>query len=160
MAAGSSTDFDLIVLGAGTGGYTAAFRAAQLGMNVALVDQGKIGGTCLHIGCIPTKALIESAEQFARLKKAKEFGIVLAGQPGFDYEAIAKRRDQVVKRMWTGLKSLVDKNKVTWIGGRARFDGPTTIRISLNGEDGTPAAGGERVITARNVVIDRKSGGW
>jgi dihydrolipoamide dehydrogenase len=153
MAAGSSTDFDLIVLGAGTGGYTAAFRAAQLGMRVALVDQGKIGGTCLHIGCIPTKALIESAELFARLKKAKEFGIVLDGQPGFDYEAIAKRRDQIVKRMWTGLKSLVDKNKVTWIGGRARFDGPTTIRISLNGEDGTPAAGGERVITARNVII-------
>ena len=62
MAAGSSPDFDLIVLGAGTGGYTAAFRAAQLGMNVALVDEGKIGGTCLHVGCIPTKALLESAD--------------------------------------------------------------------------------------------------
>ena len=61
MAASSSTDFDLIVLGAGTGGYTAAFRAAQLGMRVALVDSGKIGGTCLHVGCIPTKALLESA---------------------------------------------------------------------------------------------------
>ena len=65
MAASSTTDFDLIVLGAGTGGYTAAFRAAQLGMRVALVDQGKIGGTCLHVGCIPTKALLESAELFA-----------------------------------------------------------------------------------------------
>src|SRR5450759_3084129 len=121
MAAGSSPDFDLIVLGAGTGGYTAAFRAAQLGMSVALIDQGKIGGTCLHVGCIPTKALLESAEFLARLKKAKEFGIVLEGQPGFDYEAIAKRRDQVVKRMWTGLKSLIEKNKVTWIAGLARF---------------------------------------
>jgi dihydrolipoamide dehydrogenase len=153
MAAGSSPDFDLIVLGAGTGGYTAAFRAAQLGMRVALVDQGKIGGTCLHVGCIPTKALLESAEFFARLKKAKEFGILLEGQPGFDFEAIAKRRDQIVKRMWTGLKSLVDKNKVTWIGGRARFDGPTTIRVSLNGDDGTPGAGGERAITAKDVII-------
>ena len=157
MAAGSSTDFDLIVLGAGTGGYTAAFRAAQLGMRVALVDQGKIGGTCLHVGCIPTKALLESAEFFARLKKAKDFGIVLEGQPGFDFEAIAKRRDQVVKRMWTGLKSLVDKNKVIWIGGRGRFEGPTTIRIALNGADGAPAggpgAGGERVVTARDVII-------
>ena len=151
MAAGSSPDFDLIVLGAGTGGYTAAFRAAQLGMNVALIDQGKIGGTCLHIGCIPTKALLESAELFTRIKKAKEFGILLEGQPGFDYEAIAKRRDQVVKRMWTGLKSLVDKNKVTWIAGRARFDGPTTIRVALLAEDG--AASGERVVTAKNVII-------
>jgi dihydrolipoamide dehydrogenase len=155
MAAGSSPDFDLIVLGAGTGGYTAAFRAAQLGMNVALVDQGKIGGTCLHVGCIPTKALLESAEFFARIKKAKDFGILLESQPGFDYEAIARRRDQVVKRMWTGLKSLVDKNKVTWIAGRARFEGPTTIRVMLSGEDGVSGAGGggERVITAKNVII-------
>jgi dihydrolipoamide dehydrogenase len=153
MAAGSSPDFDLIVLGAGTGGYTAAFRAAQLGMSVALVDPGKIGGTCLHVGCIPTKALLESAEFFARLKKAKEFGILLEGQPGFDYEAIAKRRDQVVKRMWTGLKGLVDKNKVTFIGGRGRFEGPTKIRVALNGEDGKPGAGGERVITAKDVII-------
>jgi dihydrolipoamide dehydrogenase len=153
MAAGSSPDFDLIVLGAGTGGYTAAFRAAQLGLSVALVDQGKIGGTCLHIGCIPTKALLESAEMFARLKKAKEFGIVLEGKPGFDYAAIAARRDQVVKRMWTGLKGLVDKNKVTWIAGRARFEGPTTIRVKLNGEDGGSGGGGSRVITAKDVII-------
>jgi dihydrolipoamide dehydrogenase len=163
MAASSNTDFDLIVLGAGTGGYTAAFRAAQLGMRVALIDSSKIGGTCLHVGCIPTKALLESAEFFARLKKAKEFGLVIEGKPGFDYDAIAKRRDQIVKRMWTGLKSLVDKNKVTWIAGRGRFDGPspagaspagaTTIRVALNGEDGTPGAGGERTITAKDVII-------
>jgi dihydrolipoamide dehydrogenase len=151
MAAGSSPDFDLIVIGAGTGGYTAAFRAAQLGLNVALVDSGKIGGTCLHIGCIPTKALIESAEFYARLKKAKDFGIVLDGQPGFDYKAIAARRDAVVKRMWTGLRGLVDKNKVTWIAGRARFEGPTTVRVALVAEDGSAA--GERVITARDVII-------
>src|SRR5512140_3498687 len=144
MAAGSSTDFDVIVLGAGTGGYSAAFRAAQLGLRVALVDASKIGGTCLHVGCIPTKALLESAEFFGRLKKAKDFGIVLEGQPTIDYAAIAARRDQVVKRMWTGLKGLVDKNKVTWFGGRARFENPTTIVVALNGEDGTPGAGGER----------------
>jgi dihydrolipoamide dehydrogenase len=153
MAGGSSTDFDVIVLGAGTGGYTAAFRAAQLGLRVALVDQGKVGGTCLHVGCIPTKALLESAELFARLKKAKDFGIVLEGQPGFDFDVIARRRDQVVKRMWTGLRGLVDKNKVTWIAGRARFEGPTTIRVALNGEDGAPGGGGERVVTAGDVII-------
>jgi dihydrolipoamide dehydrogenase len=149
----SGPDFDLIVLGAGTGGYTAAFRAAQLGLKVALVDQGKIGGTCLHVGCIPTKALLESAEFFARTKKARDFGILLQGTPGFDYAAIAARRDAVVKRMWTGLRGLVDKHKVTWLGGRGRFTGPTTIRVSLNGEDGSPGAGGERTITARDVII-------
>jgi dihydrolipoamide dehydrogenase len=155
MAAGSSNDFDLIVLGAGTGGYTAAFRAAQLGMRVALVDQGKIGGTCLHVGCIPTKALLESAELFARLKKAKDFGILLEGQPGFDFEQIARRRDQVVKRMWTGLKGLVDKNKVTWVAGRGRLDGAGTVRVALVGEDGTPIGGaaGEQVLKARNVIL-------
>jgi dihydrolipoamide dehydrogenase len=153
MAAGSSSDFDLIVLGGGTGGYTAAFRAAQLGLRVALVEQGKIGGTCLHLGCIPTKALLESAELFARLKKAKEFGILLEGQPGFDFEAIARRRDQVVKRMWTGLKSLVDKNKVTWVGGRGRLEGAGTVRVALNGEDGAPGAGGESLLHAKNVIL-------
>ena len=74
MTAGSANEFDLIVIGAGTGGYAAAFRASQLGMNVALVDAGKIGGTCLHVGCIPTKALLESAELLARTKKAADFG--------------------------------------------------------------------------------------
>jgi dihydrolipoamide dehydrogenase len=149
----ADTDFDLIVLGAGTGGYTAAFRAAQLGMRVALVDQGKIGGTCLHVGCVPTKALLESAELYARLKKAKDFGILLEGQPGFDFEAIAKRRDAVVKRMWTGLSGLIGKNKVTWVAGRGRLDGGTTVRVSLNGEDGTPGGGGEQVLHAKNVIL-------
>jgi dihydrolipoamide dehydrogenase len=153
MAAGSSNDFDLIVLGAGTGGYSAAFRAAQLGMRVALVDQAKIGGTCLHVGCIPTKALLESAELFARLKKAAEFGIVLEGKPAVDIEAMARRRDQVVKRMWTGLRGLVDKNKVAWFGGRGRLEGATTVRIALNGADGAPNTGGEQVLHAANVIL-------
>ena len=153
MPADSSSDFDLRVLGAGTGGYTAAFRASQLGMRVALVDPAKIGGTCLHVGCIPTKALIESAEFFARIKKAKDFGILIEGQPGFDYEAIAKRRDAVVKRMWTGLNGLIAKNKVTWVAGRGRLDGPGTVRVSLNGEDGTPGGGGEQVLRAKDVIL-------
>ncbi|MGA3057908.1 MAG: dihydrolipoyl dehydrogenase [Candidatus Limnocylindrales bacterium] len=153
MAAGSSNDFDLIVLGAGTGGYTAAFRAAQLGLRVGLVDQGKIGGTCLHVGCIPTKALLESAELFARLKKAGDYGIVLKGQAGLDFDAIARRRDQIVKRMWTGLKSLVDKNKVTWVAGRGRLEGAGTVRVALNGADVTSGAGGERVLHATDVIL-------
>src|SRR5919106_1592997 len=98
MAVGSSNDFDLVVLGAGTGGYSAAFRAAQLGLKVALVDQAKIGGTCLHIGCIPTKALLESAAFVERVRHAKEFGLMLPGDVEVDYVQMAARRDQVVKR--------------------------------------------------------------
>jgi dihydrolipoamide dehydrogenase len=153
MAVGSSNDFDLVVLGAGTGGYTAAFRAGQLGLKVALVDEGKIGGTCLHRGCIPTKALLESAGFADRLRHAKDFGLVLPGEATIDYAQMAVRRDQVVKRMWTGLKTLVDKNKVTWIAGRGTLDGPQKIRVSQPGEDGTPGGGGERVLQATDVIL-------
>ena len=153
MAVGSSNDFDLVVLGAGTGGYTAAFRAAQLGLKVALVDEDKIGGTCLHRGCIPTKALLESAAFAERLRHAKDFGFDIGGEPTLDYKQVAARRDQVVKRMWTGLKTLVDKNKVTWIAGRGRLDGPTKVRVSQAGGDGAPGGGGERVLQATDVIL-------
>jgi dihydrolipoamide dehydrogenase len=162
MAVGSSNAFDLVVLGAGTGGYTAAFRAAQLGLKVALVDEDKIGGTCLHRGCIPTKALLESASLVDRVKHGKEFGLVLAGLdgdatpgsgPAIDYAQMASRKDQVVKRMWTGLKTLIDKNKVTWIEGRGRLDGPNKIRVAQPGEDGTPGKGGDRVLEATDVIL-------
>jgi dihydrolipoamide dehydrogenase len=150
MAVGSSNDFDLVVLGAGTGGYTAAFRAAQLGLKVALVDQGKIGGTCLHIGCIPTKALLESAAFAERLRHAKDFGL---GVDDFsiDYVQMTARRDQVVKRLWTGLKSLVDKNKVTWIQGKGRLEGPRTIRVEMSADGDNP--GGERVLQGTDVIL-------
>jgi dihydrolipoamide dehydrogenase len=153
MAVGSSNDFDLIVLGAGTGGYTAAFRAAQLGLKVALVDEDKIGGTCLHRGCIPTKALLESAAFADRVRHAKDYGITIPGEPGIDYATFASRRDAVVKRMWTGLKSLITKNKVTWVDGRGRLEGPTKVRVSQPGEDGTPGKGGERVLQATDVIL-------
>ena len=153
MAVGSSNDFDLVVLGAGTGGYTAAFRAAQLGLKVALVDEDKIGGTCLHRGCIPTKALLESAAFAERVRHASDYGVTLPGDPTIDYADVAARRDAVVKRMWTGLKSLVGKNKVTWIDGRGRLDGPKKVRVSQPGEDGTPGKGGERVLQATDVIL-------
>jgi dihydrolipoamide dehydrogenase len=153
MAVGSSNDFDLVVLGAGTGGYTAAFRAAQLGLKVALVDEDKIGGTCLHRGCIPTKALLESAAFADRVRHSKDYGITLPGEPEIDYAAFADRRDAVVKRMWTGLKSLITKNKVTWIDGRGRLDGPTKVRVSQPGDDGTPGKGGERILQATDVIL-------
>ncbi len=153
MAVGSSNDFDLVVLGAGTGGYAAAFRAAQLGLKVALVDEDKIGGTCLHRGCIPTKALLESAAFADRVRHAKDYGLILPGEPVIDYPAMAAQRDAVVKRMWTGLKTLIDKNKVTWVAGRGRLEGPGKVRVSQSGEDGTPGAGGERTLNATDVII-------
>src|SRR3989337_2118262 len=146
MAVGSSNEFDLVVLGAGTGGYTAAFRAAQLGLKVALVDEDKIGGTCLHRGCIPTKALLESAAFNERIRHAKDFGIE-AGDPVVDYARMAARRDQVVKRMWTGLKTLIDKNKVTWIAGRGRLAGPKPVRVRMPRE-----ADGVRIVTSDEVL--------
>jgi dihydrolipoamide dehydrogenase len=149
VAVGSSNDFDVVVLGAGTGGYTAAFRAAQLGLRVALVDEDKIGGTCLHRGCIPTKALLESAEVMNRAHHLKDFGVVFAGEPTVDYTQMAARRDQVVKRMWTGLKSLVDKNKVAWVQGRGRLEGPGRVRVTQTGD----GAGGERLLQATDIIL-------
>jgi dihydrolipoamide dehydrogenase len=169
MAVGSSNSFDLVVLGAGTGGYTAAFRAAQLGLKVALVDEDKIGGTCLHRGCIPTKALLESAAFTERIRHAKDFGIAVGDDgPVVDYTRMAARRDEVVTRMWKGLQTLVGKNKVTWIAGRGRLDGPTKVRVktsgtaggdgskdggSSGGSNGGGSNGGERVLEATDVIL-------
>src|SRR6187431_222698 len=136
MAVGSSNDFDLVVLGAGTGGYAAAFRASQLGLKVALVDEDLLGGTCLHRGCIPTKALLESAAFHDRLRHAADFGLILGGDVTIDYTKIAARRDMVVNRMWKGVQSLVRKYDVTWIAGRGRLEGGTKVRVTMTGEDG------------------------
>jgi dihydrolipoyl dehydrogenase len=157
VAVGSSNAFDLVVLGAGTGGYTAAFRAAQLGLKVALVDEDKIGGTCLHRGCIPTKALLESAAFTDRIRHAKDFGIDVGAEgPVVDYARMAARRDEVVTRMWKGLQTLVGKNKVTWIAGRGRLEGPTKVRVrALPGAEGSDAAepGGDRLLEATDVIL-------
>ena len=139
MAVGSSNSFDLVVLGAGTGGYTAAFRAGQLGLKVALVDVHKIGGTCLHVGCIPTKAMLESADLYARVKKAQDFGIT-TGETSVDFAVIAKRRDGVVDRLTKGLMSLVKKNQVEFIRGRGKLNGGKKVEVDLVDDDGS--AGG------------------
>jgi dihydrolipoamide dehydrogenase len=153
MAVGSSNDFDLIVLGAGTGGYAAAFRGAQLGLRVALVDEDRIGGTCLHRGCIPTKAMLESASLAERIRHAADYGLKLPAAADVDFAQIAKRRDTIVTRMWKGVSSLIKKNDVTWIQGRGRLEGGTKVRVRLAGEDGTPGAGGERVLNGTDVIL-------
>ena len=153
MAVSSSNAFDLVVLGAGTGGYAAAFRASQLGLRVALVDEGKIGGTCLHRGCIPTKALLESAALAERLRHAGDFGLDLPGEATVNYEKIAQRRDMIVNRMWKGVGSLVKKYGVTWVQGRGRLEGAHRVRVTKTGDDGAPAAGGEILLEATDVIL-------
>ena len=146
MAVGSSNDFDLVVLGAGTGGYTAAFRAAQLGLRVALVDEDKIGGTCLHAAASRRRRSSSRPGSSSGSATRRNSGSSCPASPSVDYVEMAKRRDAVVKRMWTGLKSLITKNKVTWVQGRGRLEGPGRIRVEQAGEDGTPGAGGERFL--------------
>jgi dihydrolipoamide dehydrogenase len=152
VAVGSSNSFDLIVLGGGTGGYSAAFRAGQLGLKVALVDdRAKLGGTCLHIGCIPTKAMLESAELYERVQHgAAEHG-VLVDNARFDYGVVAKRRDQVVSRLSKGLDALVKKNKVEHMRGRGTLQGGKKVRVETLNEEGQPD--GERVLDATDVIL-------
>ena len=151
MAVGSSNSFDLIVLGGGTGGYSAAFRAGQLGLKVALIEeQPKLGGTCLHWGCIPTKAMLESAELYERMQHSAEMGITAEGLR-FDYPTVAKRRQQVVDRLAKGLDSLVKKNKVEHIRGRGTLQGGKKVRVQALNADGAPD--GERVLDANDVIL-------
>jgi dihydrolipoamide dehydrogenase len=151
MAVGSSNSFDLVVLGAGTGGYSAAFRAGQLGLRVALVDdQPKIGGTCLHWGCIPTKAMLESAEFYERIGRAGEYGIKVE-QASVDYSVVAKRRDQVVDRLAKGLHGLIKKNKVEYIRGRGTLQTGRKIKVAKLNDEGK--ADGEIVLDATDVIL-------
>lgn len=143
--------FDLVVLGAGTGGYSAAFRAAQLGLSVALVDQARIGGTCLHRGCIPTKAMLESADLRDRIERAGSYGLVLEGGVTPDPVAIADRRTQIVERLHKGLLSLVRKHKVTYIRGTGKLEGATTIRVATIDDQDQPS--GERVLRSRDTIL-------
>ena len=146
--------FDLVVLGAGTGGYTAAFRAAQLGLKVALVDADKIGGTCLHRGCIPTKAILESADLAHRIREnGRRPRRHRDRRRASTTPPWPRNKDAGRRRMWTGLKSLVGKNGVEWVAGRGRLDGPGRVRVQLHGADGTPGTGGERVLEATDVIL-------
>src|SRR3954469_663480 len=151
VAVGSSNSFDLVVIGGGTGGYAAAFRAGQLGLKVALVDdQPRLGGTCLLVGCIPTKAMLESAEFYNRVTHAGDLGVKVENA-AFDYPTVAKRRDQIVDRLTRGVASLTKKNKVEWIRGRATLQGGKKVRVATFGEDGKPD--GERVLDANDVIL-------
>jgi dihydrolipoamide dehydrogenase len=133
--------FDVVVIGAGPGGYPAAIRAAQLGASVAIVEKEQLGGTCLNWGCIPTKALIAAADTFARIKHAEAFGITVK-DASVDYSVMIGHKNKVVTQLKGGIKQLLTANGVKQFAGVASFKDRNTIAIS----DGT-------VIGAKKVII-------
>src|SRR6201988_2734577 len=159
-------EFDVIVIGAGTGGYVAAIRAAQLGLQVAVVEKQKaLGGTCLLWGCIPTKALLEHAHALKIVQGAKEWGITFGGAPvraGLDMTQVHARKDRIVNGLTRGVEFLFKKNKIDWIKGTARLTGNGGVEV-FEGEKQTLRARREIIVatgsTPRGVPgieIDRR----
>ncbi len=140
-----SKDYDLIVIGGGPAGYAGAIRAGQLGKNVACVEMESAGGTCLNWGCIPTKALLKSAELYTKMKKADEFGFTV-GEITFDFAKVMERSRGVAGQMAKGIEFLFKKNKVDYIRGKAQVSQPGLVSVV----DG-PAKG--EVLRAKNILI-------
>src|SRR6266705_2072567 len=129
----ADTSFDIIIIGSGPGGYVTAIRAAQLGFKTAIVERDYLGGICLNWGCIPTKALLRSAEIFHYLQHAKDYGLS-AQNVAYDAQAVVKRSRAVSKRLNDGVGSLMKKNKVQVIWGEASIDAPGKISVKPKGE--------------------------
>ena len=125
----------LAIIGAGPGGYVAALRAAQLGMQVTIIESTHLGGICLNRGCIPTKAMLQTAAVAHEVRRACTFGVVLDGSFSVDYAAALARRDGVVNRLKGGVRGLLKHGKVQIISGRASFAGPKTLVVEPVGAD-------------------------
>ena len=141
----SEQEFDLIVVGGGPGGYVAAIRAAQLGMKTACVEREHLGGICLNWGCIPTKALLRSAEVYHTLQHLDEYGLS-ADNIGFDAAKVVQRSRNVSKQLTGGVAHLLKKNKVTVIDGQAKLAGGGTVAVSLT-------KGGEETLKAPHIIL-------
>jgi dihydrolipoamide dehydrogenase len=137
---GTATSADLVILGGGSGGYACALRAAQLGLSVILVEKDKLGGTCLHRGCIPTKALLHAAEVADAARDSHQFG-VKAALEGVDMGGVNKYKDGVVARMYKGLQGLVSSRGISYVDGSGRFVAPDTVEV-----DGQRYTGGVVVL--------------
>jgi dihydrolipoamide dehydrogenase len=133
-------NFDVVVLGGGSGGYATALRAAQLNLSVALIEKDKVGGTCLHRGCIPTKALLHAGEVADQTRESEQFGIQ-AELVGVDMKGVNAYKDGVVDRLYKGLQGLIKAAKITYVSGEGKLVGPTTVEVA-----------GARY-TGRNVVL-------
>jgi dihydrolipoamide dehydrogenase len=156
--------FDLVIVGGGPGGYPAAIRAAQLGLRTALVEKERPGGVCLNWGCIPTKAMLRSAEVLETMQHSAELG-VLADNVRLDYPAVLARKDRVTKTLTDGVAGLLKANGVTVVSGHARFTGPRTVEVVGVGDpplgaggplyNAPPAADGrpQASLEGRNVIV-------
>jgi dihydrolipoamide dehydrogenase len=140
----AAKSFDMIVIGAGPGGYVAAIRGAQLGLNVAIIEREHLGGICLNWGCIPTKALLRSAEVFHLMERAKDFGLS-ADKIGYDLDAVVQRSRGVAKQLSGGIGHLMKKNKVTVVMGAATI--PAKGKVSVKTDKGTEE------LTAKAIVL-------
>lgn len=141
-----STQYDIVIIGSGPGGYVAGIRAGQLGLKVAVVEKDPfLGGTCLHRGCIPTKALLENAEVYQKIQKAKEFGITV-GDIQLDFSAVQKRKQGVVDKNAKGIEFLFKKNKVETITGFGRLAGKGVVEVTGEGNE-------VRKLTAKNIIL-------
>jgi dihydrolipoamide dehydrogenase len=135
-----SSGYDIVILGGGSGGYACALRAAELGKRVALIERGKVGGTCLHRGCIPTKALLHAAEIADHTRDSAAFGVQATLQ-GIDMAGVNAYKDKVVTRLWKGLVGLIASRKIDVIEGDGRLVSPTSVQV------------GDTVYTGAHVVL-------
>ena len=148
-------DYDVVIIGGGTGGYVAAIRSAQLGLKTAIVEKGKLGGTCLHRGCIPSKALLRSAEVFSTTKNhASEFG-VNTSEVTLDFSKDQARKDTIVNQLYTGVQGLMKKGKIDVYEGMGRMLGPSIFSPSPGGTISVEMNNGEEneMLIPENVII-------
>jgi dihydrolipoamide dehydrogenase len=144
--------YDVAIIGSGPAGYTAAIRAGQLGLKTALIEYDKVlGGTCLHVGCIPTKTLLFNAEIWDHLKDATEYGIDNVPEPKLNWENVLKRKTAIVNKHTKGLEFLMKKNKVTVIAGYGRLTG--AAKDGIHTVELTGANGEESELKAKNVIV-------
>src|ERR1051326_7330638 len=136
--------YDLVVIGSGPGGYVAAIRASQLGFKTAIIEKESLGGICLNWGCIPTKALLKSAQVFEYIKHAKEFGIEATGTPQF--EAVIKRSRSVADKMSKGVQFLMKKNKIDVVMGYGKLKAKGQVEV-------TGADNKQQVVEAKYIII-------
>lgn len=148
----ADTSFDVVVIGSGPGGYVTAIRAAQLGFKTAIVEKAYLGGICNNWGCIPTKALLRSAEIYHYMKHAKDYGLS-ADNVSFDPKAVIARSRGVVKRLNGGVEYLMNKNKITIIWGEATLDGGGKFTVKKTEAAAPKGALGTGVYTAKHIIV-------
>ncbi len=147
----SETIYDVAVIGGGPAGYTAAIRGAEYGLKIALIDASpKLGGTCLHVGCIPTKALLFNAEIWDHLKHAAEYGITGMGTPALDWSAVLTRKNAIISRHVKGLEFLMKKHRIAVFSGFGRLTGPAKDGVHTVDMD---ASGVKSAVKAKNVIV-------